>query len=175
MSSLEQRLTDAVSRHIPADFGNRYSSGQPNAVTLRYALVAGLSVIADELRTGPEPSQPVAAPERALPVTLGSVILVTAIDGDDLDHLAPAMRDDEPDDCAPWHVATHERGVYLDAARLSGWIPARVVRDDERGPVAALNAILSVLDMQPKGLASAVHDAMDAATAALATIEGTTP
>jgi hypothetical protein len=87
-----------------------------------------------------------APPVRDLPTEPGAVVLVTELRGETFDPPIPALRDTDRDDRAPWCSGGHVGGDrFHDSRDITGWIPARVVRDDEQGPVEALRRIMDAV------------------------------
>lgn len=165
MTGLQARLEQAISEAM-APFGQGRPYIGPGAATA--AIVAACGVLADELG---HPGTP-----RRLPTEPGAVILVTEVRGVELDSPESAFLTthgptlpwftpdavDTGDDAFGghwWHGPEH----------IQAWLPARLVRDDEQGPVAALEAVVRLLD-GPQ--AEHAQEAQDVAKRALRELAG---
>jgi hypothetical protein len=112
---------------------------------LQDAFVTVGAVLAEEF--GPRPEDAAPPPVHELPTEPGAVVFVTEMHGSPLaTPRAAVLVPDAHDDEIPWRVGTPGAGAYswLTPRDITGWLPALVVRDDERGPRAALEAILKV-------------------------------
>lgn len=173
-AALEQRLREAVDAAVFVAAGDERTLQQRTAD----AIVAAAQVLVDEL--GPRPAVPspgVRTDPYDLPDEPGSVVLATEVRAVRLDPPMPMLLDD----AGEWNGAGkvtlttgHERWShrYDDITR---WIPARVVRDDQYGPAAALQQIVRLLDEQAGGWAHAIHAARETAVAALQPLDGGEP
>lgn len=163
----EARVQDAIQAALPRT---------GDVVTGRevfHVIEAGLVALAREVDSALERRAP--ATDRRLPTSPGSVVLVTEVRGEPVAPPQLGFRDSDPDDCYPWRLAVGVRdgggqsGRMLDSADITGWQPMRVVRDDERGPVAALVEIDRLLKLKPlttqeceQAIAFAVREALAA-------------
>jgi hypothetical protein len=126
----DTRLRAAVGRELRVH-GIRDDQTPVTGEVLADALFAGLRVLAEEFGPRPEVAAPVV---RELPTEPGAVVIVTNC----TDTLPPEG----------WPMYLHA-GLWTHAPSGSGFapaeiyefIPARVIRDDELGPVQALHRI----------------------------------
>lgn len=144
---------------------------------IRAALVDGLQVLAREFGPRPEDSAP--PPMHELPTEPGAVIYVTGW----TDPWAPkpllavlaGIGDGGLRWCTPtWGWPSAASGtpavtIWFDPGQIVDWVPARVVPDDEFGPVAALHRIAhpefdrkTALDEVVDELRTVARDALEA-------------
>lgn len=162
LSIAENAFLDAV---LPVRPGVTTSTDE-----LRNQIAAAITA-ADQARNEP----PAETPAPTLPTEPGSVVLATAVGGHRFDPPTLAVRTNDTDS-EPWilpatapHVLDGE--WWHKPEDITDWIPARVVRDDDRGPAAALRNIATIqfdvydemtdrLDLL-RAIAREAHEALD--------------
>lgn len=114
---------------------------------MRAALVDGLQVLAREFGPRPEDARDEA---RELPSAARSLILGYVVDKRDFPDGVAMQRNN----LGSWRPLDkeHFKGfpVFYDED-ITDWVPARVVRDDEKGPAAALRRILTAIERDDIG------------------------
>jgi hypothetical protein len=117
------------------------------AEQLEAIMTAGFAAILAEVGPREDEAASRDAPSaRELPTEPGAVVLVTELRGATFDPPIVAVRDEDTDDVAPWHTGVRIDGARIhDTDQITDFIPARVVRDDEQGPAAALRRILAAI------------------------------
>lgn len=131
----------------------------------------------DYLRIALEAAAPHMAPapeSLALPIEPGSVVLATRIEGVEIDPPVLVALTDDRDD-TPWLAmqANAAGARWIAPADITEWIPARVVPDDEHGPVAVLRRVAEQLKGRSReDLADDVSDALIVIGVCLERVDG---
>jgi hypothetical protein len=130
------------------------SSGRPMSERMFALVQAGLQALADEIDAGAGPVVDLVPVPEPLPTENGAVIVVTELRGVPCTPRPAVYLWDGADDVVPWRVGEPGATGYAWCAEseITGWAPARIVRDDEDGPVATLEHILALVDSQESAI-----------------------